>query len=527
MRATLSAVKASEARLAELLGALSLACDVAIGFPPEKVMRTCVLATELGRRHGLEAEALRDVYYTGLLTYAGCTAFAHEISRVSGGDDIATLNLMIFLDPDDPLEMMRAIVTRLGAGRGFRGRIGTVARALAAGKSMGPSHAYAICEVATSMAGLVGMSRNVCDAVTQMCERWDGTGAPHATAGEALLLPIRIANIAHIAEIAHHRHGRAAARAVIEKRAGGQFDPSIASTFVREADAIFDAVEGESLWERFLEIEPRPHAIATEARVDDVALAFAQIADLKSVWTLGHSVGVARIADAAGEALRLPEAERKLLHRAALLHDIGRLSAPNRVWDKPGKLSPSEWELVRLHTYWTERVLSQTAFLRDAAAVAAAAHERLDGAGYHRAVPGGLLGRPARILAAADAYHAMREARPHRPALDASAAAEILAGEVASGRLDREAVAAVLDVAGAASSRPARVAWPRGLTDREVEVLRLLARGNSTKEIASALGISPRTAQHHIIHIYRKIDRNSRAGAALFATEHGLLDVVG
>ena len=254
-----------------------------------------------------------------------------------------------------------------------------------------------------------------------------------------------------------------------------------------------------------------------------MAVAFAGVADLKSVWTLGHSDGVARLADAAAEAVGLDDAEKTLLHRAALLHDLGRLSAPNRIWNKPGKLSRSEWELVRMHSYWTERVLSQSALLRDAAELASAAHERLDGTGYHRAVPSALLQRPARILAAADAYHAMREPRAHRPPLGKEEAAEILVGEVAGCRLDREAVTAVLDLAGA-GKRPERAVWPRGLTDREVEVLRLLARGRSNKEIATALGISPRTAQHHVIHIYQKIERNSRAGAALFATEHRLLD---
>jgi HD-GYP domain-containing protein (c-di-GMP phosphodiesterase class II)/DNA-binding CsgD family transcriptional regulator len=512
-------VKPQEGRLAELLGALSLACDVAFAFPLEKTMRTCVLAVELGKRHGLGDDALRDVYYSSLLTYAGCTAFTHEVSLLSDGDDIAVSNALIFLDIGDPVDMMRQLVSSGGLAERAR----TVARMMVAGKSKADEHAYSICDVATSLATLLRMSAGVRAALTEICERWDGKGGPRGTAGEALLQPMRFVNLAHIAEIAHHRAGRASALEVVKRRAGGQFDPAIAKTFAREAGALFDAIERESLWEYFLEVEPEPHATANAARFDDVALAFARVADLKSVWTLGHSSGVAGLADAAAEALALSDAEKRLLHRAALLHDLGRLSAPNRIWDKPEKLSPSEWEVVRMHTYWTERVLSQSALLRDAAHLAAAAHERLDATGYHRAVPLTLLTRPARILAAADSYHAMREPRAHRPPLDATKAAEILVDEVSACRLDREAVTAVLDVVGA-ERRPGRAAWPRGLTEREVEVLRLMARGQGYKEIASALGISPRTAQHHVIHIYQKIERNSRAGAALFATEHGLLD---
>jgi HD-GYP domain-containing protein (c-di-GMP phosphodiesterase class II) len=516
-------LRAPDGRLAELLGALTMACDIAFAFPQEKAMRTCVLAIELGRRHGLENDALHDVYYSTLLTYAGSTAFTHEVSRLSGGDDIVIGNTMIFLDAGDPVEMLRQLVAKLGAGRGLAERARTVARMMLASRSAGDDHAYSICDVATNLANLLGMSSGVRGALSEICERWDGKGAPRGIAGDALLLPMRIVNVAHIAEIAHHRGGRATALDVVRKRAGGQFDPAIAKTFARHADALFDAIELESIWECFLGAEPEPHATANPTRFDDVALAFARVADLKSVFTLGHSSGVARLADAAAAVTGVSDAEGRLLHRAALLHDLGRLGVPNRVWDKPDKLSRSEWEVVRTHAYWTERILSQSALLRDASELASAAHERLDASGYHRAVPSVLISRPARILAAADAYHAMREPRAHRPAFDVDEAAKVLVGEVTAGRLDREAVSAVLEVAGA-KDRPLRSAWPQGLTDREVEVLRLLARGQSTKEIASALGISPRTAQHHVIHIYRKIERNSRAGAALFATEHGLLD---
>jgi HD-GYP domain-containing protein (c-di-GMP phosphodiesterase class II)/DNA-binding CsgD family transcriptional regulator len=510
-------------RLAELIGALSLASDVAFAFPLEKAMRTCVLAVELGRRHGLPNDVLHDVYYSTLLTYAGCTAFTHEVSLLSGGDDIAVSNAIILLDLGDPVDTIKQLVTKVGAGQGFMERVRSVARVMLGGKAAGHQHAYSMCDVATSLARLLGMSAGVRGALTEICERWDGKGGPQGKAGEALLVPMRFVNVAHVAEIAHHRAGRASAIGVVKKRAGGQFDPAIVRTFAREAEALFEAIERQSIWEDFLAAEPEPHATASAARFDDVALAFARVADLKSVWTLGHSSGVAQLADAAAEGLGLLDAEKRLLHRAALLHDLGRISAPNRIWDKPGKLSPSEWEVARMHSYWTERVLSRSALLRDVAELASAAHERLDATGYHRGVPSTLLGRPARILAVADAYHAMREPRPHRPPLDANEAAKILVGEVEACRFDREAVTAVLDTVGA-ESRLARAAWPRGLTDREVEVLRLLARGLTNKQIASALDISPRTAQHHVIHIYRKIDLNSRAGAALFATEHGLIE---
>lgn len=267
-----------DARLAELLGALSLACDIAFGFPLEKAIRTCVLAVELGRRHGLANEALRDVYYTTLFAYAGCTAFTHEVSLLSDGDDIAISNLMIFLDLGHPVEMMTELVTKVGAGRRLTARARNLARVVVAGSTKGDQHAQSVCDVSTNLAKLVGMSAEVRSAVSEICERWDGKGAPGGKAGEALLLPMRVVTVAHIAEIAHHRAGRSAALEVVKKRAGGQLDPALVKTFTRDAGSLFDGIEQKSAWESFLEAEPRPHATASTTRFDDVALAFAQVA---------------------------------------------------------------------------------------------------------------------------------------------------------------------------------------------------------------------------------------------------------
>jgi HD-GYP domain-containing protein (c-di-GMP phosphodiesterase class II) len=193
---------------------------------------------------------------------------------------------------------------------------------------------------------------------------------------------------------------------------------------------------------------------------------------------------------------------------------------PARVWQKPGPLTADEWERVRLHAYHTERVLSRSAFLATLAAVASAHHERLDGSGYHRGAAGAALTRPARVLAAADAYHAMTEPRPHRQPLSPKLATEALGGEARAGRLDAEAVTAVLDASG---QRVPRIARPAGLTEREAEVVGLLARGLQTKQLARALGISVKTADSHVQNAYRKIGVSTRAAATLFAMQHGLL----
>jgi DNA-binding CsgD family transcriptional regulator len=195
---------------------------------------------------------------------------------------------------------------------------------------------------------------------------------------------------------------------------------------------------------------------------------------------------------------------------------------PVTILDKPGQLSTTEWERVRLSSYYTERVLARPTGLARIGAIAGLAHERMDGSGYHRGLPWSAVPRSARILAVACAYRAMLEPRAHRPAMAAKPATAELRAEVRAGRLDAEAVDAVLVAAGVGRSK--RVSGPAGLTPREVEVLILIARGAATSEVARRLGISQKTAGTHIERIYTKTGASSRATATLFALRNGLLD---
>jgi HD-GYP domain-containing protein (c-di-GMP phosphodiesterase class II) len=270
-----------------------------------------------------------------------------------------------------------------------------------------------------------------------------------------------------------------------------------------------------------IDAEPELTVVLSWDRCDAALLAIANFVDLKSPYSLGHSRAVADLAAEAGARLGLSEAEVRTLCRAGLVHDFGRLGVSNAIWDKRGPLGAGEWERVRLHPYLTERMLQQSAVLAPLGAIAVQHRERLDGSGYPRRLSGAAISRPARILAAADAYQAMREPRPHRPERNPDEAAAELRADVRAGQLDAEAVEAAL---GAAGHRvPRRREGPAGLTAREVEVLRLLSRGLSNKEIAKQLVISPKTAGNHIEHIYAKIGASTRASASLFAMQHGLL----
>jgi HD-GYP domain-containing protein (c-di-GMP phosphodiesterase class II) len=306
-----------------------------------------------------------------------------------------------------------------------------------------------------------------------------------------------------------------------ERRAGSQFDPTLTAALRADPEGILGELDSAQTWSAVIDAEPALRVTLSGEAFDRALLAIADFVDLKSPYTLGHARAVAELAAATGEQLGLPDDEIRLLRRAGLAHDLGRLGVSNAIWDKPGPLGAGEWERVRLHPYLTERMLHQSAALAPLGAVAVQHRERLDGSGYPKGLSGAAITRPARILGAVDAYRSMREPRPHRLPLSAEEAAAELQADARAGKLDAEVVAAVLAAAGHSVS--SRRDWPAQLTTREVDVLRLVARGLSSKQIATELVITPKTARNHIEHIYTKIDASSRVAASLYATEHGLI----
>jgi HD-GYP domain-containing protein (c-di-GMP phosphodiesterase class II) len=271
-----------------------------------------------------------------------------------------------------------------------------------------------------------------------------------------------------------------------------------------------------------LEAEPEPRRTIGTEGLDGLARALADMVDLKSPFLLGHSSEVAALSERAAVALGFDPEAACDLRRAALLHDLGRVAVSNRIWEKPAALSTTEWERVRLHPYQSERILARSRILEPLARTAGMHHERQDGSGYHRGTSSAEVPAAARVLAAADAFQAMTQDRPHRRGMAPEAATAALAEQARSGRLDPECVRAVIQAAGQPPPK-VRTVWPAGLSDREVEVLRLLAHGLPNRAIAERLYISPRTAEHHVQHIYTKIGGSTRAAAAMFAMEHGLL----
>jgi HD-GYP domain-containing protein (c-di-GMP phosphodiesterase class II) len=511
-------------RLAELMAALSLATELGMGRPLEHELGVCLAALELADRLGCSAKECSDVYYVALLAHVGCTGAAPHFASWAGGDDIHFLRGARAVGlASQPSEDLRHVVRRLADDRPLPERARLVVKMLAGGNEQAELMAANLCEGAMLLAQRLHMPRAVSSALGQLMERWDGKGLPGAAAGEEISRPLRIVCVVHDLVVIADARDREAAIAALERRRGRGYDPQVVDAALVDPDALLRAADVPDAWQGVIDAEPQPVATISSAGLASVARAFGEFTDIKLHFLHGHSTRVAELAAKAAEALGCSRPEVSEVRAAGFLHDVGRVAVPNGIWDKPGRLSAREHERVRLHPYYTERVLERSGALAPLAVLSGSHHERLDGSGYHRGATAGQLSIGARLLAAADAYDAMSHDRPHRGALSPADARAELGEMVRAGALDKRAVDAVLEASGAARL-DVRQGHPAGLSDREVEVLRLLAQGRTSKEIAKALVITEKTAGHHVEHIYAKTGVSTRVGAALWAMQHDLAE---
>ena len=516
-------MKSKDIRRSEIVAVLALATDLMIGQPLQFAFRSCVAALRLADVVGATEADKKEIYFQALLRYVGCNADTYVLS-VLMGDDQGFRREFVQADLSSSVDVMRVVaraVLRARPGASWLESAAAVVGGLARSATGGMPIVEGHCEVAERVALRLGLGDQIGRNLAQLYERWDGRGYPRKLAGDALSPTVQIVTLAQDAVIRSQTLGMDEARAEIAKRSGANYAPWIVDAFLKAGPGLLDGIEQDFSVEDIVALEPGGAVFLTDEEVDEAFLVIADFIDMRAPWLIGHSRAVADLATDAAGALGLPARDIQVLRLAALTHDLGEVGIPMSVWAKQGGLSKQERDDVRLHPYHSQRVLESVASFSGIAALVGHHHERGDGSGYYRGVSMASIPIGGRILAAAEAYQTAIEDRPYRVARSREAAAAELNAEARAGRLDRQAVAAILAAAGHRAT-PLGPPTLANLTRREIEALQHVAGGKSRKDVAAALGVASKTADNHIQSAYAKIGVTTRAGAILFAMEHGL-----
>ncbi|OBK74163.1 HD domain-containing phosphohydrolase [Mycobacterium sp. 1274761.0] len=507
---------------AEVLAALSVAIDLGLGQPAEHMLRSALIATRIADRFGLSREQRDCTYYATLIMWIGCHADSHEYAQWFG-DDIAVRHDSYLIDWSG-LPYQRFLLTNIARGQSLIRRLSVTASLLANARGQISRLIHSHCTSAGLLADRIGLSGDVQKVLAFTFERFDGGGLPTGASGDAIPIEMRVAQLAEMLEVHQRAYGIDGAIAMARGRRGGQFDPQLVDLVTADAEQILTGPPAGDVWAAALREAPDRGTRLDEEGLDALLVALGDFVDLKCPFTLGHSRAVAALAADAGTAAGLEADTVASLRRAGHVHDLGRIGVSNQIWSKPGPLSAAEFERMRLHPYMTVRILSHVSGLELIAQLAGNHHECLDGTGYPRGLTDAGLPMADRVLAAAVSYQSALEPRPYREPQSPESAARRLRGRVKDGELDPAAVEAVLRAAGHRPERPN--VRPGGLTPREIEVLCLVARGASNKEIAKTLVISEKTARNHVERTYAKIGASNRIGASMYALKHGLVNPV-
>ena len=512
-------------RLSEFVATLALAQDNAFGQPLESQLRSCLLATSICEAAGFDEDLRATVYWVALLRYVGCTGHAHEVATVFG-DEIAIRAQTLVHDSANPQEVMRDVMAFATAGRSPEERDEIVKMIQETAREWAVYNFTSGCEVADMLVQRLDFGPDVREALRFTFERWNGAGYPDHAQGEAIPLAMRVVHLSHDMEAIGRLFSTDHAIDAARDRRDRTYDPALADVFIEHGRGWLDQLSETEPWDAVLALEPEPRRVLSGEELDNALTVASDFIDLKSPYMGGHSRRCAELAADAARVLGLAEEAVTSVRRAALVHDFGTTVVSNSILDKPGSLTRTEFDRVELHPMLTEQMLRRSPALAVLNPVASAHHEKCDGSGYHKRVQADADDLGACVLAATEIYVGLTTERADRPPFSPEDAAAELRELESGGVLEPRASRAVLVAAGHGEPRAPsgkRPQNPGGLTRREVEVLRLAARGLTTGQIADRLTISPKTADHHIQHIYGKIGTSTRAAAALWAMQHSVV----
>lgn len=512
-------------RLGEFVATLALAQDNAFGQPLESQLRSCLLAAWICDAAEFNKKVRETVYWVALLRYVGCTGHAHEVATVFG-DEIAIRAQTLVHDAANPAEVMRDVVAFATAGRAQEEREQIVRMIQQTAREWAVHNFASGCEVADMLVQRLDFGPDVREALRFTFERWNGNGYPAHASGENIPFAMRIVHLSHDMEAIGRLFSPDKALDAARDRRDRTYDPLLADLFVAHGRSWFDRLDKIEPWDAVLELEPKPRRMLEGDDLDNALTVAADFIDLKSPYMAGHSRRCAQLSTDAARLLGCTEDTVATVRRASLVHDFGTTAVPNSIWDKPGPLTRAEFDRVELHPMLTEQMLRRSPALATLNPVASAHHEKCDASGYHKRVRADVADSGACVLAAVEVYVGLTAERADRPPFSAENAVTELRRLASQGVLEPRATQAVLEAAGHGKSEAPGSNRPRnpgGLSRREVDVLGLAARGLTAREIADRLYISPKTADHHIQHIYNKIGVSTRAAAALWAMQHAVV----
>ena len=438
---------------AEMVSALSFAMDLTEGAVPGHAVRSCILGMRIGCESGLSEAQLASLFYALLMKDAGCSNNAARMCQIVGGDDRAVKNGVKLVDwsrPEKPsLESLRLLWREVLPTRRWLRR---ALRILRIGVTQHRNNAEMIglrCERGAQITRKLGLSTETAEAVRLLDEHWDGSGYPEKLRAEAIPMLARIVAVAQHLDIFACEKSPEIALQVLAERSGTWFDPKLVKVTLRMArkgklwrDSLCTD-DADAARQIVLKLEPTPgngvRTGAEPAEIDQICEAFADVVDAKSPFTYRHSMGVAEVAVQIAETLELPPERRRLVWRAALLHDLGKLAVPNTILDKPGRLTAEEFAVVAEHPRISREILERIGSFAELAEIAGSHHERLDGTGYPKRLKDAELSLEAKLIAVADFYQALVEDRPYRAGMPHEKAMVILRSEA----LDPQCVNAV------------------------------------------------------------------------------------
>jgi response regulator RpfG family c-di-GMP phosphodiesterase/DNA-binding CsgD family transcriptional regulator len=476
--------------------ALAFIGDLSMGQPTDHSLRTAWLAGMIATQAGCDPSQVEAARHVALLRWSGCTANAQEFADFLE-DDVQGRQALLASPKPRTQPPPRSVPIPDGM------------------LAMANIH----CEIAGDIANTLGLGPDTEAALRAIFETYDGGGVPGLLQGNDVPLATCVVALASDLEIFSRLYGLDEALALARGRADSVYPAALVDASAPWVATWIKALDSAA--PPWTDVAGQPASMLRRVGLELVG----DVIDLKLPWMTGYSRRVAQLARDGSARAGLDEASCQRTYKAGLIHGIGRASVPNTIWNAPEPLPASSLERLRLVPYWTSRAAGQIDGLALEAEIASFAFERRDGSGHFRGRSGTAMPLEGQFVAAAEQWVSLRTRRPWRAAFTEAEALDCMKEHAEAGRFDQEVVAALL--ASVLSHTPAKpVAPTRGeqaLSERELEVLRCISKGDNTKEVARALGISPRTVRTHVERLFLKLECSTRAAATLKAATRGLI----